>query len=586
MPRLSCVVRPSPEQWPLVDGLPRVVPGVQINRYSTTAALSIPEHGAHWLGEALTGFDIPFAWTSPLAGPWPDFMSKGCAVARYLADEGLLRPGQQNLPTSYQFFGLGRMVSQGSLGQIWPCGSGKTFAAIMWGLYYDRPVAVATRVGALRTWEREIRDRTTVEPHVWLPPSRRRKKDESLATYLERMKARGQQPFVILGHENLAQAIYEEKVLRLFRPSSVIFDEVHRLKSHRRWEPPIVDDYGKKRWEKKDNMFSAAMDLSLQATRRDIATATLISDRPRDVWAPSDLVAPGDFGRFYDFAVRYCAAFQGPFGWDTSGSSNLGELRERLGYIMDFVGVEEVRRALPPLRRQCVWLQKGDLVQPAGGWLREMKAAARVGKETLMEVRLAMNASRKRSWVVDFVIEAVRNGQKVLVFTGRRRDVDITGEALLKVLEADTPVWTTHGADDEDVRDEICQSYMAWPGGCVLVATGDSIGESLNLQDTDILLLPMLPWTPRQVLQYEGRVARLGQKRPALVVYLIAEGTIDEGVAYALLTKLPAVVDVTGDAAARDITTVLEGRDGDADLLAAVADSMSEIESDWTIEED
>jgi len=82
---------------------------------------------------------------------------------------------------------------------------------------------------------------------------------------------------------------------------------------------------------------------------------------------------------------------------------------------------------------------------------------------------------------------------------------------------------------------------MRSEGPSVLIGTGDAWGEGLNLQDTDLMILAMLPYTPRQIIQWEGRVARLGQKRPVLIRYPICEGTIDERVCAILLGKLPAV---------------------------------------------
>ena len=128
---------------------------------------------------------------------------------------------------------------------------------------------------------------------------------------------------------------------------------------------------------------------------------------------------------------------------------------------------------------------------------------------------------------------------------------------------------------------------MATPTAAVLVATGDSFGESLNLQDTDALLFVMLPYTPGQVRQWEGRVARLGQKRPVTVYYVIAEGTVDEHVADILIRKLPAVEKIAKDeelAAAKD---VIAGFDTPMDdgtftngLLAKIASAESLSEDD------
>jgi SNF2 family DNA or RNA helicase len=114
-------------------------------------------------------------------------------------------------------------------------------------------------------------------------------------------------------------------------------------------------------------------------------------------------------------------------------------------------------------------------------------------------------------------------------------------------------------------------------GPAFLIATGDSIGESLNLQDADLMIVAMLPWTPGQVMQYEGRVARLGQQRPVLIQYVIAEETVDERVAEMLLNKLPSVAQLTGDGDVemlRQSLTGMENKDALVDEVAAMLEHL------------
>jgi len=99
----------------------------------------------------------------------------------------------------------------------------------------------------------------------------------------------------------------------------------------------------------------------------------------------------------------------------------------------------------------------------------------------------------------------------------------------------------------------IRHEYMAYrptpDAGCVNIGTGDAWGESLNLQDTDLALFIMLPWTPRQIRQWEGRFQRMGGTRSVLIQYFVAKGTVDEDVEQVLLSKMPAVEEVVADEA-------------------------------------
>jgi len=214
-------------------------------------------------------------------------------------------------------------------------------------------------------------------------------------------------------------------------------------------------------------------------------------------------------------------------------------------------------RSLPAKRRLVTYVKVSEQVRPEG-FADDLKRAMRgakssaEGRARLTEILLAEAAARKRKIVEAWVADAVEGGQKVIVFTGRRRDcMRWADEIEKKWLNDSHPVRIFAGDGSTplgDPRDPVIgtryfmmDQYMQSPGPAVLIGTGDAWGEGLNLQDTDLLILAMLPYTPRQIIQWEGRVSRLGQKRPVLIRYPICEGTIDEHVATILLKKLPAV---------------------------------------------
>lgn len=169
--------------------------------------------------------------------------------------------------------------------------------------------------------------------------------------------------------------------------------------------------------------------------------------------------------------------------------------------------------------------------------------------------------------------------------------------------------WFTHGGCPDGQRDDVTRAYMAYvpaKGRCVgddeghpfgsteamqielarlgrgdlalagmgafLIATGHSVGTGIDLHDTDTLIKSMLPITPEQREQWEGRVTRQGQLRAVLILYLVAEGTIDEHQAMLLLDKLPAVAAVTGQTELQQVADDLEGIGDEEAALAELAD--------------
>nr|MCH9834211.1 SWF/SNF helicase family protein [bacterium] len=159
--------------------------------------------------------------------------------------------------------------------------------------------------------------------------------------------------------------------------------------------------------------------------------------------------------------------------------------------------------------------------------------------------------------------------QKVVIFTGRKRDVDTLGEEMRKKLKG-TQVWASHGGSTPTQRQQIVDDYMAHPGPCVLVGTGDAFGEAINLHDTDAALFVMLPWTPGQVRQWEGRFCRLGQKRPVVIYYVVAENTVDEHVADKLISKLPGVEKIAQDTELAEARHAIGGTEDEDALVDSI----------------
>ena len=120
---------------------------------------------------------------------------------------------------------------------------------------------------------------------------------------------------------------------------------------------------------------------------------------------------------------------------------------------------------------------------------------------------------------------------------------------------------------------------MSHPGPCILIGTGHAFGESLNIDDTDAAFFVMLPYTPGQLRQWEGRFHRASTKRPVVITYVIAEGTVDEHIASILIDKLPAVEEVTKDTELAEAGPILGGinpDESDEDFASSVLSFLDE----------
>lgn len=481
-----------------------------------------------------------------------------------------------------------------------PTGSGKTCTGILCALSQPGTLVIVTRAASRIQYGREVERFTNLKAHVVRPESQLRKKDQPLDAYLQECMTEGRRAVVVLGWESVKNNL---DMLKKLRAGPVIYDESHRGKSAKRWDTlplaPLPEDpdeaLAQMRKDKADadakkgfikdtdtgrtlfiphvSTASAAAELARLVQKRICTTATPIKDRVRDLYAQLDLAEPNGWGNTTAWMDRYADRKPGAYGgFDTTGASNTDELNSRLTTIAHILDYRETHRALPAKRRQSIYIPPEDQVKPDASFNKAMKEAANRGPGALLEVKLQRSAQMKRKAVLDLIEDHVGSRQKIVVFTGRKADCEDLGDAVKKmaiVKKLGAQVWAAHGEQPTAVRQRIVDAYMQSDGPCVLVATGQSFGESLNLQDTDAALFVMLPYDPGQLRQWEGRFSRLGQKRPVVIYYVIAEGTVDEHVAQLLIEKLPAVEKIAKDSELAEAGSVLAGYDGmDPDKFA------------------
>lgn len=426
--------------------------------------------------------------------------------------------------------------------------------------------------------------------------------------YLKECAAAGTRPFIVVGWESLKDHYAE---LCAVSPGAAIFDESHRGKSTKRYDvehlPDLPEDPSEARKQAQEdltrarandgfikdtadgrkmfmpvlNRATAAARLARTAQKRICTTATPVKDRVRDLWAQLDLAEPNSWGSSSAFRRRYCDMKPGRYGgMDDRGESNIDELNLRKREVAHILSYAETHQHLPPKRRQSVYIAPEDQRRPSGGFAKQLREASKRGATALLEAKLAQAASKKRRAVLTMVEDHLSSGQKITLFTARRRDCDELGELILKrqfVKKNKVKVWAAHGDQSTAARQDIVDEYMAHPGPCALVGTGHAFGESLNIDDTDAVFFVMLPYTPGQLRQWEGRFHRASTKKKVVIYYVIAEDTVDEHVASILIDKLPAVETIAEDTELGEAEGVLSGIDPDEtpeEFAAAVLDLL------------
>jgi len=359
-----------------------------------------------------------------------------------------------------------------------------------------------------------------------------------------------------------------------WRPQTIIFDESHTAKNHKRWIPHEQLD-GSVEFERRKHVSASAHALAeLDSVHRVLElSATPDPNRTQDLWAQFDLLDTRAHGKFNDWAQRYCGAYQDKFGrWNTKGTSNTPELTQAMRHFRHKVAREELGDQIKAVVRRMVYLDPKKLTQvrvDKATWI----AAQRRGASALLELQLSLTAASKHPWLVTRLKEtAGEDGEKVVVLTGRRADAEKLGQAFRKAYP-DLPCWVAHGENSQKERKAIKSDFIAHEGsGAVLIGTLEAWGEAIDgLQYANRCLVPMLPWHQGKLIQMEGRFERFGADFSTIIEYVVAIRSVDETVLDLVISKTEQAADAMADDELRALAEALEGLEDVEGVLGGMA---------------
>ena len=357
---------------------------------------------------------------------------------------------------------------------------------------------------------------------------------------------------------------------------ALIIDECHYLKS--RDTARTINILGGRTKDGKDVT-------GLRVSRRRIyLTGTPLPNRPVELWPIVHSLSPKEFPDFYQFAKRYCAAVTNGYGLDTSGSSRLDELQDKLrASIMVRRLKKDVLTELPAKRRQVVELP-ADTSDLRAALVAEGKAKAH--QERIAELRATvelakasatpdeykravaalragesvpfeeMSAVRHRTAVAKAPIvaiqarDAVEAGGKVILFAHHRDVVD-----LLRTELADLGVVSVTGETPVAKRQAAVDAFQNDGNVQVFIGNIQAAGVGITLTASAHVIFAELDWVPGNVSQAEDRAHRIGQRQSVLVQHLVLEGSIDAAMARTIIEKqhvIDAALDDVQDPAERD----------------------------------
>ena len=345
----------------------------------------------------------------------------------------------------------------------------------------------------------------------------------------------------------------------------LIVDEAHNLKNPKAKRTQLI--LGAEETKKLGKVIPAIP--AIPTARLVLLTGTPIVNFPIELWPLIHAVNPTRWNNFIKFAIRYCNASKGPYGWDFKGASNLDELQAELrASCMVRRTKAEVLKELPKKTRQIILLENSAIANKERKVLASVEqrlaeleaqkilaylsndrsayllAASRLkdaAKAKFDEISLLRHktALAKVPDVVELVKEALEAG-KVILFA-HHKDViakykEAFGERAV-VVTGDTP---------NNRRDEYVQRFQNDPTCDVFIGSIQAAGVAITLTAAKVVVFGELDWVPGNVTQAEDRAHRIGQLDNVLVWHAIIDGTIEARMVKTLVRKQD-VIDAAMD---------------------------------------
>ncbi|XP_051839539.1 SWI/SNF-related matrix-associated actin-dependent regulator of chromatin subfamily A-like protein 1 isoform X2 [Antechinus flavipes] len=271
----------------------------------------------------------------------------------------------------------------------------------------------------------------------------------------------------------------------------------------------------------------------IAAKRVILLSGTPAMSRPAELYTQIVAVKPHFFPQFHDFALRYCDAKKLPWGWDYSGSSNLGELRILLEETVMLRRLKSsVLSQLPAKQRKMVVVAPGQMDSKSRAVLaaaaKEMtteKKSKRQQKEALI-LFFNRTAEAKVQPATEYIVDLLESGrEKLLVFAHHKLVLD----AICCNLEKKHINYIRiDGATSSADRQALCQLFQLSEKYPVAVLSITAANMGLTFSAADLVVFAELFWNPGILIQAEDRVHRIGQSNSVSIHYLVAKGTADD----------------------------------------------------------
>lgn len=272
------------------------------------------------------------------------------------------------------------------------------------------------------------------------------------------------------------------------------------------------------------------------------ATATPLRSSPLQAFGIFNWLKPGALGKnFYHFKAKYTIVNGN--GW-VLGYKNMDELGQTIEPFYVKTTMEEAGHFMPELVEEDIVfplskkeralyenLRKEMLLEIEKAQIEKIEnptnlylSVVKLGKMQEMCDSLELLGDSTESSKIDMLKDSLKdtlvNGNKAVVFTRFKRMADILAREL---AEYNPAVITGEVVERQAEIDKLTND-----DSCKIIIGTTAMTEGINLERANFLYMVDVPLGSYGTLtQVIGRIKRIGQSRPMVVYYLMAENSVD-----------------------------------------------------------
>ncbi len=281
-----------------------------------------------------------------------------------------------------------------------------------------------------------------------------------------------------------------------------------------------------------------------------LLTGTPMTSRPINYFNLLKIVDSPLTLNWQTYVKRYCKGFQFRVGnrkvWNTSGASNLDELRERTKNVV----LRRMKTDILDLPEKIVTPVFLELTSKM--YDEELEEFTRISKEKKEEDTISITLNRlmkvrqlisyeKIPYTCELIDKCIEQGKKVIVLTNFTMTLDMLHEKYKKTSVV------LDGRMSKDRRQDSVDRFQNEDKIKVFIGNIKAAGVGITLTAAEVVIMNDLSFVPADHSQGEDRAYRYGQKNSVLVYYPVFENTIEK-IIYNILQKKKGIIDqVMGD---------------------------------------